>query len=314
MNSDEKSNVAVASEEAAGVFNALMYANASTACEQPVSPLPPEKQAEFCECVRVIYTHKKHVPEVARAIATIEREGYYLYCLGDKFKSIDDFIQKVFGFDRTYIFRMKKFGSWLKDNDIPKGKEPSETSVRDLLQNCFSDEDRKTIYRNAQKKCFSRQEKTSKSNAESSGEKVESDTEGDPTSANDHGNDSGTPREEIDCTAEICQTVPEAKDIRQAIRDFKEGSDRVYLPQLDKSYPKEVSFTVILSENADKFTTTGMVLGCFKLYKTATNMTAVDKETEQSIREYIRKLIEKTEAEMNDLLQNPSSVTENNAD
>ena len=313
MNSDEKRSVAVTSKEAAEIVNVPMSA-CGLACEQMNSPLSPEKQAEFQECVKTLYTHKKHVPEVAKAIATIEREGYYAYYSGGKFKNTDDFIQKVFGFDRTYTYRMKKFGFWLKDNNIPKGKEPSETSVRDLLQNCFSDEDRKTIYRNAQKKCFSRQEKTSKSNAESSGEKVESDTEGDPTSANDHGNDSGTPREEIDCTAEICQTVPEAKDIRQAIRDFKEGSDRVYLPQLDKSYPKEVSFTVILSENADKFTTTGMVLGCFKLYKTATNMTAVDKETEQSIREYIRKLIEKTEAEMNDLLQNPSSVTENNAD
>ena len=41
-------------------------------------------------------------------------------------------------------------------------------------------------------------------------------------------------------------------------------------------------------------------------------MTVVDEETEQSIRELIRKLINETEAEMNKLLQDPAAITENN--
>ena len=290
----------------AGTINA----SEKSSCVQLNLPLTREKQAEFNNCIELLREHKKKVPQVAKAIAIIDREGYYAYYAGGNFKNTDDFILKVFGFERTYIYRMKKFGAWLIEKGIPEGKEPSETSVRELLQNCFTVEERDQIYYDAQKNCFNRLKEASESGTTSGGEMRESDEGGDPMSGDDHCSDSGASREETDCEDEICQTVPETKDIRKAIKDFKETSDRIYFPQLDnKSYPKDISFTVILNENADKFTTTGIVLDCFKLYKDVTEMTLVDDETQKSIREYIRELIKKTEEEMDKLLRNPSPET-----
>lgn len=297
----------------AGTINA----SEKSSCVQLNQPLTREKQAEFDNCIELLREHTKKVPQVAKAIAIIDREGYFAYYAGGIFRNTDDFLQKIFGFDRTYIFRMKKFGAWLIEKGIPEGKEPSETSVRGMFQNGFTDEDREKIYRNAQENCFNRRKKGTKSSPASScsDEMSESDGEGDSMSGDGQGSDSRESPATSDFEDEILQIVPEAKDIRKAIEDFKADSDRIYFPQLDnKSYPKDTSFSVILKENAEKFTTTGIVLECFKLYKTMTNMTVVDEETEQSIRELIRKLIRETEAEMNDLLQNPTSATEPSAD
>ena len=280
--------------------------------------LTPEQQKDFDWCYETLENHKRSIPNVAKAIAKIDREKYYENDVDFEdcdYKNADDFIHEIFGFERTYIYRMKKFGSWLLKKDFPEGHEPSETSVRGMFQNGYTDDDREKIYRKAQENCFNRRKKGAKNSPASScsDEMSESSGGGDSMSGDGQGCDSGESPTTSDFEDEILQIVPEAKDIRKAIEDFKADSDRIYFPQLDnKSYPKDTAFSVILKENAEKFTTTGIVLECFKLYKAETDMTVVDEETEQSIRELIRKLIRETEAEMNKLLQNSGAITENN--
>ena len=296
-------------------FSEAISTQEKTVCEQPNLPLTEEAQAKFDWCCETLENHKRSIPNVAKAIAIIDREKYYANYEDCDYKNADDFIHEVFEFERTYIYRMKKFGYWLLKKDFPEGHEPSETSVRGMFQNGYTDDDREKIYRKAQENCFNRRKKDTKSSQESKGsdEMSESGGGGDSMSDGDQGSDSGEPRTTSDFEDEIRQIVPEAKDIRKAIEDFRNESGRIYFPLLDnKSYPKDTSFLAILKENADKFTTTGIVLECFKIYKAATKMTVVDEETEQSIRELIRKLIKETEAEMNKLLQNPAAITENN--
>ena len=110
-----------------------------------------------------------------------------------------------------------------------------------------------------------------------------------------------------DCEDEIRQIVPEAKDIRQAIEDFKEDSGRIYFSLLDnKSYAKDTTFQQILEENVDKFKSIRMVLECFRDYKAATNMTLVPPETAQAVRNRIATLISEANDKMEELLRDPA--------
>ena len=281
--------------------------------EHPNLPLTPEKEKEFNQCLEVLLTHKKNVPRVAKAIATIEREGYYAYYSSGEFKDTNDFIQKVFGFDRTYIYRMKKYGKLLFDENIPEGKEPSETSVREMLKECFSDKERKEIYQLAQAICRNRQKKETAKNSENNAEKdtcdaESSDSDGESKDCEESTSDASTGTEIPE------QMVPEAKDFRKALTEFKNKSDRIYFPQLDsKSYPKCIAFSEIVKENAEKIKTARLVLDCFRHYKIVTGTKVVDLETGNFIRVFINKLISDVKEEMEDLLQSKSPALDTEA-
>ena len=280
--------------------------NSESEGEQPDLPLPPEKQEEFDQCCEVLERHKRSVPEVAKAIAIIDREGYCAYYEGGKFKNVTDFAHEIYGLERTYIYRMKKFGYWLLEDDIPEGYEPSETAMREVLQTDVSAEDRKKIYRDAQEICLQRRKKAAKKPSAKSEEKSESDSEssGDSTSGDNAG----------ECVTvdpeESVQVVPEAKDIREAFKNFKEASGRIYFSLLDnKSYSKDTTFQQILEENADKIESIRTVLDCFRHYKAATNMTLVPPETAQAVRNRIAALISEAEKEMEELLRDSSPAS-----
>ena len=276
--------------------------NSESGVEQPDLPLTPEKQEEFDRCLEVLEHFKSCVPEVARSIATIDREGYYAHYEGGKFKNVTDFAHEIYGLERTYIYRMKKYGYWLLEADIPEGREPSETAIRGVLQTDVSAEDRKKIYRDAQEICLQRRKKAAKKSSSKSEEKSESDSES-------SGGNAGEGVES--CVAvepeEIAQVVPEAKDIREALKNFKEASGRIYFSLLDnKSYAKDTTFQQILEENVDKFKSIRMVLECFRDYKEATNMTLVPPETAQAVRNRIATLISEANDKMEELLRDPA--------
>jgi len=178
-----------------------------------------------------------------------------------------------------------------------------------MFQNCFTDEDREKIYRKAQENCFKRQKKGTKSSPGSSGsdEMREYDGEGDSMSGDGQRAGSGESLTMADCEDEIRQIVPEAKDIREALQNFKEASGRIYFSLLDnKSYAKDTTFQQILEENVDKFKSIGMVLECFRYYKAATNMTLVPLETAQAVRNRIATLISEANDKMEELLRDPA--------
>lgn len=260
-----------ATAPAAAMVGIATMTETDSGYEQPDLPLSPDKQEEFDQCCEVLHRHQRNVPMVGRAIATIDREGYYAFYPDAKYKNANDFIHEVFGFERTYIHRMKKFGYWLLEDDIPEGREPSETGVREMLQNAFSPEDRKKIYRDAREICLRRRKKDAKKSSPKSEEKRESDSESSGGNAGDGGESCATVNPE-----EIAQIVPEAKDIREALKNFKKASGRIYFSLLDnKSYAKDTTFQQILEENPDKFKSIRTVLDCFQHYKAATDMTLV---------------------------------------
>ena len=304
MANSREENMVVAEVAANAERGVCQTANSEPGCEQPNLSLTPERQEEFDWCCDTLDRHKRSVPETARAIAIIDREGYYVFHDGGNFDNMNDFVHEIYGLERTYIHRMKKYGYWLLENDIPEGREPAETCVREMLQNGFSDEDRREIYRNAQENCFRRRKNDAKKSSSRSEEKSESDSES-------SGNNSGDGVES--CVAidpeEVVQTVPEAKDIRKALKEFKEASGKIYFPLLDnKSYGKDTTFQQILEENADKIKSIRTVLDCFQHYKAVTNMTLVPTETAQAVRDCIATLISEAKDEMEELLRD-SSIT-----
>ena len=277
--------------------------------ESSSSLLTPEQQEDFDQCMSVLEDHKKHVPQVARAIATINREGYYASYQDGNFKNANDFIHNVFGFERSYIIRMNNFGQWLYENEIPLGKEPSETSVREMLQGNFTPEERRQIYCNAQKKYITRQklraEKKDRSDrATDLAKKIATNDDDEKNYLAPQSNDEIP--DEIDT-----DIIPEAKDLRQAVAEFKEVCGKIYFPMLkNKSYPAGTSFSTILKENKELINNSNVLLGCLKTFRAGTNTPPMDEETAQAIRNHMDYLIAQTKKEMEDLIMNPSSAPE----
>ena len=271
---------------------------------QPDLLLSVASMKELKECIAILSNQKQRVPQVARAIATIEREGYHAYCNGGIYSDANTFIQKVFGFDRTYIYRMKKYGKFLFDADIPAGKEPAETAVREILKECFSDKDRKKLFSDAQKICFNRKNKLAEGSSVPDTESSETNAE----SSADVISESEDVCAAVD-TEMFNQCVPEARDFREALKNFKKASDKIYFPQLDnKVYPKDTTFSAILQDNTEKIKSVRTVIACFQHYKAVTKMAIVDAETERSIRAYVDNLIKEAKDEMEELFQKPSSA------
>ena len=262
-----------------------------------------EQQAELEKCVSVIADYSKNVPMVARAIATIERESYHTYYKDGIYKSSNDFLQKIFGLERTYIFRMKKYGKLLFDENIPEGREPSETALREILKECYSEKDRKKIYHDAQVICYQRVNKLPECNSVLNTNTTAS-SEANVISSDDVQN-SENACVEVDAET-LKQYVPEAKDFRDALKKFKKVSDKIFFPQLDnKAYPIGTTFAAILQDNTEKIKSVRTILTSFQYYKQATKMTVVDAETANCIRTHVTTLLKEATEEMEQLLQNP---------
>lgn len=202
---------------------------------------PPEKTAaNFTENERKIYAEHKElfkteanrIAKLAKILYEIKENKYYLI---DGYKTFDAFCKSI-NFERTYCYRLNRFGSFLKQEGISEELAPAETAVRPILKNCFTGSESR-IYSMAQ--TYARNKRKMKNIAEG-----------------------------LDENNGVDKIIPDVEDVRKAIRDFKmEENGTLYLSCLDVKIPVDTDFTKILEEYSEKIKNVHTLLNCLEQYK-----------------------------------------------
>lgn len=193
-----------------------------------------EDHEKFKQYKILLKEEPNRTAKLAKALHEIKEKEYYLL---DGHKTFEAFC-KCYGCERSYCYRLIRYGELLMKENIPDELAPSETAVRPVLKNCFSGKEGK-IFNMA--KVHAKNKQKLKNIAAGVAEEINMD-----------------------------KVIPDTDDVRNAIRDFKlEENGTLYLTSIDITVPASTDFSKILEEYREKFKNVHTLLNCLEQYKKA---------------------------------------------